>query len=517
MRKIKTPRDAGGMHKIKGIPTSHRDAESRRVPVRTGRNIRHSHSLLGARDIKRIDLRSWEPGIARMSRGVEKKRYNLANRFYDALENTQETLQLVKKREQELQTTNEEMEATNEELQATSEELQATNEEMEATNEEIHATSEELQQASVYARNLIESSLDALVTIGPAEKIMDVNKETETMIGRSREELLGTDFSDYFTDPEKARAGYEQALKSGFVRGYPLDLRHIDGHTTPILYNAAVYRDEAGQVAGVFTSARDITEQKKTEQKLNKLLDDLKGSQAQLIQAGKMSAVGTMTAGVAHELNNPMMSILNFVQYCIKHTDKDDRKYNVLKDAEQECKRSSKIITNLLTFSRMESEGEEEYQKEDLAEILDRIFKLSSYRIKKDNILLTHHIADGVPAIWIKANNIQQVIFNLINNAMDSLATSIKKEIHVDIHREGEFVQLTIADTGCGISSEHLEKIYDPFFTTKPVGLGTGLGLSISHSIIKAHEGTIMVETEPGKGSKFKILLPIGKRKREKR
>ncbi|HUT42690.1 MAG TPA: HAMP domain-containing sensor histidine kinase, partial [Desulfobacterales bacterium] len=225
----------------------------------------------------------------------------------------------------------------------------------------------------------------------------------------------------------------------------------------------------------------------------------------------------TMTAGVAHELNNPMMSILNFIQYCTKHTTEDDRRYAVLKDAEHECKRSSEIINNLLTFSRMESEGKEEYKKEDLADILDRVFKLLSYRIKKDNVLLTHHFAKKTPAIWIKANNIQQVVFNLMNNAMDSLAKSKKKEIHVDIDREGESVQLTIADTGSGISPEHLENIYDPFFTTKPTGLGTGLGLSISHSIIKSHGGEIMCETRPGRGSKFKVLLPIEKRKEKTR
>ena len=494
MRKVKTPRDASGMHKVKGLPTSHRDATSMRVPAHTAQNLRHSHSLLGMRDINRMDLRAWEPGISRMLRGIERQRFGSANRFYNALKTAQALLREVQKREQE---------------------LQATNEEMEATNEELQATTEELRLASAYSRSLIEASLDTLVTIGPDGKITDVNAETEAATGRSRDELIGTDFSDYFTEPEKARAGYQQVFQEGSVRDYALELRHRDGHVTPVLYNASVYRDEDGKVMGVFAAARDVTEQKRTEKKLQKLLDELKGSQAQLIQAGKMGAMGTMTAGIAHELNNPMMGILNFIQYALKHTSKDDRRYTVLKDAERETRRSSDIVQNLLTFSRMEQEGEEEYQKESCTEIFDRVFKLLSYRIKKENTLVTRDTAKGTPKIWMKVNNIQQVVFNLINNALDSVVESKTKKIHVDIHREGEFVQLTVADTGCGIPPENLRTIFDPFFTTKPTGQGTGLGLSISHSIAKSHGGEILCESEPCTGSKFKVLLPIERRKGE--
>ena len=127
---------------------------------------------------------------------------------------------------------------------------------------------EALRQASAYNRSLLEASLDPLVTIGPDGKITDVNAATEAVTGCDRATLIGTDFSDYFTDPERARAGYQQVFREGFVRDYPLELRHRDGRITSVLYNASVYRDENGNVVGVFAAARDITERKHAEEAL---------------------------------------------------------------------------------------------------------------------------------------------------------------------------------------------------------------------------------------------------------
>jgi len=124
---------------------------------------------------------------------------------------------------------------------------------------------EALRRANAYNRSLLEAGLDPLVTIGPDGKITDVSVATETATGFERTALTGTDFSDYFTEPEKARAGYQQVFREGFVRDYPLDLRHRDGHLTPVLYNASVYRDDTGKVIGVFAAARDITERKRAE------------------------------------------------------------------------------------------------------------------------------------------------------------------------------------------------------------------------------------------------------------
>ena len=132
-------------------------------------------------------------------------------------------------------------------------------------------TQEALRRASAYNRSLIETSVDPLVTISPEGKITDVNRGTERVTGCSRAELIGTDFSDYFTDPQKARAGYEQAFREGWVQDYKLEIQHRDGHGTPVEYNASLYRDEAGKVIGVFAAARDITERKRMEEELRQL------------------------------------------------------------------------------------------------------------------------------------------------------------------------------------------------------------------------------------------------------
>ncbi|GAI88317.1 unnamed protein product, partial [marine sediment metagenome] len=157
----------------------------------------------------------------------------------------------------------------------------------------------------------------------------------------------------------------------------------------------------------------EITERKRVEKELKRLYTELKESQSQLIQAEKMSAVGTFVAGVAHELNNPITAILHFVQYCIKHTSKEDRLYSILQDIERETRSYIDTTQNLLTFSHMQRE-KKVHQKESLNTILNRVLKLLSYRIEKNNISVSKNISIGVPDIPMNVNNIQQVFLNLL-------------------------------------------------------------------------------------------------------
>ena len=257
---------------------------------------------------------------------------------------------------------------------------------------------------------------------------------------------------------------------------------------------------------------QEITERKRIEKELHKLLEDLRHSTAQLMQAEKMSGVGTLVAGVAHELNNPLMGLLNFSAYCLRHTDTEDKRYPVLQDMERESKRCADIVQNLLTFSRMEKQGDESFQKEKFSVILDRVLKLLSYRIEKERVTLSLNISKKTPEIWMKPSSMQQVILNLGTNALDAVGKNQKKEIRIKALPQGEYVQITVADNGTGIAPENLNSIYDPFFTTKPVGKGTGLGLSVTRSIVEMHGGKISCETNSMNGTTFKIVFPLERR-----
>ena len=234
----------------------------------------------------------------------------------------------------------------------------------------------------------------------------------------------------------------------------------------------------------------------------------LQQSQMQLIQTEKMAAMGRMLAGVAHELNNPMMSILSFTRYCREHTAQDDERYELLQDTEREVKRCIDIVSDLSTFSRERKEGEEGRVKVSCAEIWEYVLRLASYRIEKEHVTVTTHFTDDIPKVRLRVNSIQQVFLNMLSNAMDALLKSKKKEIHIGANDyKDEYIIVTIADTGSGIAPENVQKIFDPFFTTKPTGEGTGLGLSICQSIIQEHGGKITCDSKPGEGTTFQILL----------
>ena len=177
---------------------------------------------------------------------------------------------------EELQQFTEGLEVSNEELQDTTKEFQAVNKKLLNTTEELQAVNKKLKLANNYNRSLIEASLDPLVTIGPDGKITDVNLATELVTGYYRDELIDTDFSDYFTEPEKAREGHQNAFQEGLVRDYPLKIQHNNGSITPVLYNASVYKDEFGKVIGVSAAARDITKLKRAEKELQESKTQLK-------------------------------------------------------------------------------------------------------------------------------------------------------------------------------------------------------------------------------------------------
>ena len=166
--------------------------------------------------------------------------------------------------------------------------------------------------ASLYVRSLIEASLDPLVTISSEGKITDANTATEQVTGCSRDELIDSDFSDYFTEPDKARKGYQQVFADGFVRDYPLAIRHQSGKITDVLYNATVYRNEAGEIQGIFAAARDITDRKRAEEALRRSHDELKERTAELARSN--ADLQQFAYVASHDLQEPLRAVVSYLQ-----------------------------------------------------------------------------------------------------------------------------------------------------------------------------------------------------------
>lgn len=377
--------------------------------------------------------------------------------------------------------------------------------------EALKRSEEALRRAGAYNRSLIEASLDPLVTIGPSGTITDVNAATEAATGHTRAELIGTDFSDYFTEPEVARAGYERVFREGFVRDYALELRHRDGRITPVLYNASVYRDAAGQVIGVFAAARDISARKRAEEalrqlnaELQKTLAELRATQQQVIQSEKLAALGTLAAGVAHELNNPMMGVLNYVDYA-RGAVQDPEVRQLLAKADRELQRMRDLLKNMLTFARPISER---LTVVSVPAVLERAVQLLEPEFRARHITLLKEIPDTLPPVAAKEGPLQQVFVNLLMNARDAVAGCAEQTVRISVYEQADAVFVAVRDTGVGIPEEIQGRIFDPFFTTKPPGQGTGLGLSIAQSIIADLGGAIRVESQPGAGATFTVALP---------
>ena len=260
------------------------------------------------------------------------------------------------------------------------------------------------------------------------------------------------------------------------------------------------------RTAALAQSEKELQE-RNTE--LEAAYEKLQDRSAQLIQTEKMSTVGTLVAGVAHELNNPMMGIINFVEYCLKYTTKDDKRYEILEKTAQAANRCMDIVKNLLSFSHVDSPGQGGYERKSCAVLLKNVLDLINYRIEKNNVALTVETRSDIPDVYIKSNSIQQVFLNLVTNALDALENVKERKLRIRLSDDNEYLRIAFSDNGDGIPPEKLSRIFDMFYTTKPVGKGTGLGLSICRSIIEEHGGDIYCESEVGVGTTFNVLLPI--------
>jgi len=321
--------------------------------------------------------------------------------------------------------------------------------------------------------------------------------------GLAREKLIGSDFSHYFTEPERAREGYQMAFSKGTVWDYPLVVRHASGKLTDVLYNASIYKNEKGQVEGVFAAARDISE--------------LKALQKQLLQSQKMEAIGQLAGGIAHDFNNIMAIILGYSEIAQEVVLPGDPLSKQLTGIQKAALRASSLTNQLLAFGRKQVL---QPVLTDLNRNIDCVASMLT-RVIGENIELIVEHGQNLPLVKVDPMQIEQVLINLAINARDAMPRGGKLVIKTaveDLDAEycrqaqevlpGSYVVISVSDSGVGMTPETQAHIFEPFFTTKGFGKGTGLGLSIVYGVIKQSGGHISVNSKLGCGTTFKIFLP---------
>jgi len=366
----------------------------------------------------------------------------------------------------------------------------------------------ERKQAADYARSLIEASLDPLVTISPEGKITDVNEATVKVTGAPREALVGTDFFDYFTDQDQARAGYQQVFAQGSVTDYPLTVRHRDGRLTDVLYNASVYTDAAGHVLGVFAAARDITERKQAEEALARGLRELERRSEELARSNAELEVFAYVA--SHDLAEPIRAISGPVSLLARRYggQLDERADEYIGFAVDGCRRMQALIEDLLQYSRV---GRVEGRRErvDCNRVVATVLTGLSRTVAETETQIT---VDDLPVVSGEPSQLGQVFQNLISNALKFRAPGVTPRVYVRAERIGSEWRFSVTDNGIGIESRHQDRVFGMFKRLHPRDAypGTGIGLAICKKIVENHGGRIGIDSAPGGGCRFWFALPGG-------
>ncbi len=392
--------------------------------------------------------------------------------------------------------------------------------EMDIDITEAKRAKEGLEKANAYNRSLLEASLDPLVTISPNGKITDVNSAAEKVTGHLREELIGADFSDYFTDPEKARLGYQQVFKEGLVQDYELEVRHRDGSTTPVLYNASVYRDQGGEVVGVFAAARDITTRKRAEEEVRRLNEELEQRvrlrTAQLEASNK--GLESFSYSVSHDLRAPLRAMDGFSRILLEEyrsqlPSEAQRYLDFVRDGAYHM---GNLIDGLLALSRL---GRQELKRSpvEVAEIVRQSMGDLQADVEGS---AAEFVVGSLPSCDADPLLLRQVFVNLLSNALKFSRKQEKVRIEIGALRTREAAQgrepvlrlldpdswvYYVRDNGVGFDMRYAHKLFGLFqrLHGQEEFKGTGIGLATVQQIIHRHGGQVWAEAEAGKGATF--------------
>lgn len=432
-------------------------------------------------------------------------------------------------RADELSIANLELAFQNNEKEKRAAELVIANKELAFQNDEKEKRADELRIAN-YARSLIEASRDPLFTISPAGKITDMNAATIKVTGLTREQLINTDFFNYFTEPDKARKGYEQVFLKGFVEDYPLTI--MDGQMTDVLFNGSVYKDNYGDVLGAVVVARDISEQKRIEKELTeaKVFAELatliaeeaksKAESATRIAEDAVKAKQQFLSNMSHEIRTPMNAIVGFTKVVLK-TNLTAKQKEYLMAIKISGDALIVLINDILDLAKVDA-GKMTFEQLPfkMSSSISAMLHLFEAKIQEKNLRLIKEYDENIPDVLVGDSvRLHQIILNLVSNAVKftsegNITVSVTLE---DEDTEGVMIKFSIKDTGIGISENKIEKIFENFQqassgTSRLYG-GTGLGLAIVKQLVESQNGKIEVLSTINEGSAFTFTLRFQKTK----
>jgi two-component system, NtrC family, sensor kinase len=344
----------------------------------------------------------------------------------------------------------------------------------------VRMRTEELKKSEEKYRSLVESAEDFIFTVDGEGCFQSMNSFTASFFGGRADDFLGKGLQSLF--PEKVALEQLRLVKLVLKAGKSVRDEfeiEIAEHKIWISANFMPLKNEQGEVHAVLCIARDITENKNLER--------------QLINAEKLASIGTLAAGVAHEVNNPLGVILGFCDLLLRKKDKDSQEHEDLKTIERQGLHCKQVVENLLSFARL-GEGDGEYA--DVNQCIEDIIKVVRHTLEMHHIELELSLTESLPPVHADPRQLQQVFLNLINNAVSAMPSGGALKIRTYQERAGRKAVIRIEDSGVGIKEEHMDRIFEPFFTTKPEGEGTGLGLFVSYGIIAKFGGTIDCVTQ---------------------
>jgi signal transduction histidine kinase len=357
---------------------------------------------------------------------------------------------------------------------------------------ESHAKEKEISDLNNRLSVTLEGLGDGIVTIDKDRRVLFANGAAQRLLDPAPDE-------DGYAALERRLFVENKALYDGWIaRAAAGEVVHEEASfaagpaALPLEVTFSRVQDSLGQLWGYVQIARDLRE-------IHKLRNTLQ-------QSEKLSAMGQMAAGIAHEINNPLAVILGFSQSALKHVEPGDALHLPLDSINREALRCKVLVQDMLAFSR--SSATAEHGPMDLDAAVRQAMTLVTIRAKSAGVEVSLTTAPGLPLVKGNNSQIQQVVVNLANNAVDALGKGGRLEISVLRSEKAAHVEVRVKDNGPGIPQELLGQIFDPFFTTKSVGMGTGLGLSLVKDIVEKHDGVVEVESLPGKGSTFTVRLP---------